>query len=535
MFDILLLNAQVVDGSGGTPHLGDVGIRDGEIAAVGDLAGAEARQRLECAGRVVAPGFIDVHAHSELTLLVNPAGESKLHQGITTELNGQCGLAPFPVRAEHRAEMRSVCTFIDAPVEWTWEQVDEYLGLLEAARPAYNVAVLVGQSALRAWVMGFEARTATPDELHQMCALLSDSLDRGAVGLSLGLSYPLGSFADSEEPLQLAAACAEHDGLVTVHLRNEGPALMDSLDEMFSVASRTGCRLQIDHLKTTGRANWGRAGAVLAKIEAAADAGIDASFDVYPYTAGSRHLYGSLPDWVVDGGIGPMIERLKQPAVRERLRESLHAWAEGHNAAGGFSLDFANTMITSVHTDANAACVGKRLSEIAEERRQDPLDATLDLLVEEEGQASCVMWAMNEDDVREFLRHPLGCIGTDGLAYAPYGPLSQGAPHPRCYGTFARFLGHYVRDEGLLPLPEAVRKCTSLPASRLRLGDRGLIGEGFRADLVVFDPATIAERSEYGRPHAYPEGIETVIVNGQIAISDGQTTSARPGTVLRGQ
>lgn len=534
MFDLLLLHGRVVDGSGGQALDADVGVEGGWIAAIGDLGGAEARERIDCSGKVVAPGFVDLHAHSELTLLVNPAGESKLHQGVTTELSGQCGLAPFPVRAQDREEMRSVCTFIDAPVEWTWEHVDEYLSVLEATHPSYNAAVLVGQSALRAWVLGFGARPATEDELARMRALLSESLERGGVGLSLGLSYPLGSFADGEEPLQLAATCAERDGLVTVHLRNEGPALMASLDEMLAVAARTGCRLQIDHLKTIGRRYWGRASEVLAKVEAAVDRGLDVTFDVYPYTAGSRHLYGSLPDWVVDGGVGPMIDRLREPEVRERLRESLDAWATGQDAAGGFSLDFANTMVTSVRTEANGWCVGKRLAEIAEKRGQNPLDATLDLLIEEAGEASCVLWAMSEEDVREFLKHPLGCIGTDGLAYAPYGPLSKGAPHPRCYGTFARFLGRYVRDEGLLPLPEAIRKCTSLPASRLKLSDRGLLKEGLRADVVVFDPLTVGERGEYGRPHVYPEGIETVIVNGELAVSQGETTEARPGMVLRG-
>jgi len=534
VFDILLLDGQLVDGSGSAARRGGVGLKDGRVAALGDLGKAEAGQRIDCAGRVVAPGFIDLHAHSELTLLVNPAGESKLHQGVTTELNGQCGLAPFPVREKDREEMRSVCTFIDAPIDWTWEQVDEYLAALEGAGPAYNVAVLAGQSALRAWVMGFADRPATADELREMRTLLSDSLTRGAVGLSFGLAYPLGSFADTQEPLELAATCAEHDSLVTVHLRNEGPALMESLDEMFEVASRTGCRLQVDHLKTIGPRHWGRAKQVLARIEAAAEAGLDIGYDVYPYTAGSRHLYGSLPSWVVDGGVGPMVERLRRPEVRKQLRESLEKWARGEEAGGGFSLDFANTMVTSVETEANAWCVGKRLDEIARERDRDPLDATLDLLIEESGQASCVIWAMSEEDVREFLSHPLGCIGTDGLAYAPYGPLSRGAPHPRCYGTFARFLGHYVRDEGLLPLPEAVRKCTSLPASRLRLSDRGLLREGYRADVVVFDPATVAERGEYGHPHQYPAGIETVIVNGQVALAGGETAPARSGMVLRG-
>ncbi|MGQ9732286.1 MAG: N-acyl-D-amino-acid deacylase family protein, partial [Candidatus Zipacnadales bacterium] len=466
MFDLLLLNGLLVDGSGAPPRRADLGIVGERIDRLGDLKQSLARQRLDCTGLTVAPGFIDLHAHSELTLLVNPLGESKLHQGVTTELNGQCGLAPFPVKPESREALRAVCAFIDAPVPWEWQHVDEYLTLLEQQRPAYNVAVLVGQSALRAWVMGFEARPATPDELVSMCALLTEALARGAVGVSLGLSYPLGSFCDREEALRLAGTCAIHAALVTVHLRNEGPGLMTALDEMLGIAEETGCRLQIAHLKCVGPPQWGQAEQVLERIERAVRAGINVAYDVYPYTAGSRHLYGSLPGWVLDGGIEPMIERLRRPEVREQLRQSLTQWAEGKDTAGGFALDFANTMITSVQSEANAACVGLRLDEIARQRGQEPLEATLDLLIEEKGQVNCVLWAMSEDDVREFLKHPLGCITTDGLAYAPYGPLANGAPHPRCYCTYAPFLGKDVRAEGRLSLAEAVRKCTSLPASR---------------------------------------------------------------------
>jgi N-acyl-D-amino-acid deacylase len=477
MLDILLRNGLILDGSGGASRRADVAIRDGRVGSIGDLSGGEAAEVIDCSGLVVAPGFIDLHAHSELTLLVNAAGESKLHQGVTTELNGQCGLAPFPVRPEHLDEMRSVCTFVGAPVEWTWQTFGDYLARLADARPAYNVATLVGQSALRAWAMGFGARVATSDELDAMCDLLRECLDAGSVGVSLGLSYPLGSFSDTEESRRLAEVAAEHDALVTVHLRNEGPGLHAALDEMLGIAQSTGCRLQIAHLKCIGRAHWGGAAKVLTRLESAVDAGLDVAYDVYPYTAGSRHLYGSLPDWVLDGGVGPMVARLREPETRRRLRESLDAWAEGQGTAGGFSLDFAATMITEVAGDENAWCVGKRLDEIARERGQDPLDATLDLLIEEQGEVSCVLWAMLEDDVQQFLAHPLGCIATDGLAFAPYGPLSKGAPHPRCYGTYARFLGHYVRDVGIVDLPEAVRKCTSLPASRLKLTDRGRIAE----------------------------------------------------------
>lgn len=533
MFDLVLLNGRIIDGTGAPSRRADVGIVDGRIESIGDLRLALARERLDCTGKTICPGFIDIHAHSELTLLVNPAGESKLRQGVTTELNGQCGLTPFPVRPVDREALRRVCTFIDAPVAWEWERTDEYLRRLEQARPAYNVATLVGQSALRAWVMGFEGRPASPEELVHMCVALNESLTEGAVGVSLGLSYPLGSFSDSDEPIRLAATCALHDGLVTVHLRNEGPLLSQALEEALEIARQTHCRLQIAHLKCSGRAQWGTARQVLEQIEEAVRQGVDVTYDVYPYTAGSRHLYGSLPNWVVDGGIAPMLGRLTDQETRKRLRDSLNGWGAGVDSGGGFSLDFANTMITSVRTERNSWCVGKRLAEIAVERGQDPLDATLDLLVEEEAAVTCVLWAMSEDDVREFLKHPLGCIATDGLSYAPYGPLSQAAPHPRCYGTYARFLGKYVRDERLLPLEEAIRKCTSLPASRLRLSGRGTLAGGNWADLVVLDPDCIAERGEYGRPHVYPDGIDYVIVNGRVAVRNQETTTERSGTVLR--
>ena len=534
MYNILLKNGLVIDGSGGASRRVDIAIQDGRIEAIGRLDSAGAAETIDCAGQAVTPGFIDLHAHSELTLLVNPAGESKLHQGVTTELNGQCGLAPFPVRAEAIPEMRSVCTFVDAPVEWSWESFGGYLEHLVAAGPAYNVATLVGQSALRAWVMGFEGRTVTPEELGDMCALLDECLKSGAAGVSLGLSYPLGSFGDTQECLSLARVAANHDALVTVHLRNEGPGLDAALDEMFGITEKTGCRLQIAHLKCVGEAQWGRSRKVLDKLDAVVAGGLDIAYDVYPYTAGSRHLYGSLPAWVLDGGVAAMVARLKETETRDALRESLSKWADGTDTAGGFSMDYAGTMITEVSSDSNAWCVGKRLDEIARERDQDPLDATLDLLVEEVGEVSCVLWAMSEDDVKQFLSHPLGCIATDGLAFAPYGPLSKGAPHPRCYGTYARFLGHYVRDVQLVSLEEGIRKCTSLPASRLKLSDRGRLAEGLRADITVFDPDTIAEKGEYGKPHVYPSGIGTVIVNGVVTLLEGETQSARAGTVLKG-
>jgi N-acyl-D-amino-acid deacylase len=290
--------------------------------------------------------------------------------------------------------------------------------------------------------------------------------------------------------------------------------------------------VHIDHLKATQQPNWGKVERALGLIERAASEGLDVTFDVYPYTAGSRHLHGSLPGWCQSGGTEAMLARLRDADCRQRLRAELDEWAQGQGAGGGFALDFPRIQITAVKTEGNQWAVGRRLDEIADRRGQDPLDATLDLLIEEEAFVSAVLHAMCEEDVRAALAHPLGCIGSDGIAFAPYGALSRGMPHPRSYGTFPRFLGHYCRDEGLLPLEEGVRKCTSLPASRLGLADRGVVRPGAKADLVVFDPEAMIDRATYEDPHQYPDGIRYVIVNGELVVGEGEESKMGTGRIL---
>ena len=525
-----------MDGSGGAGRRSDVGVCGGTIVALGDLPDATARRRLDCTGQVVCPGFIDLHSHSDLTLLQNPRAESKVRMGVTSECNGQCGMGVFPIRPGAEAELRAICSFIEAEVEFCWRSTAEYLAALRQAGPAVNVAPLLGQSALRAFAMGFANRPATAAEIDAMRAAARQGFVEGAVGISLGLAYALGSFAAREELVGLCCEAAAHGAEVSVHLRNEGVYQLVALDEVIGIAREASAdgplRLQIDHLKCSGKASWGNMPRVLTRIEQARDEGLDIAFDVYPYTAGSRHLSGSLPAWMHDGGNEALVGRLRDPQRRRRLREEFEAAPADPDVHNPLELSFGDILITDVGRDENRWAVGLRLDEVAQQRGQEPLEAALDLLAEEEAHVSACFFSMAEDDMRQALAHPLGSVATDGLAFAPYGPLAKGRPHPRSYGTYPRLLGKYVREEQLLSLPEAIRKCTSLPASRLGLSDRGLLCEGYAADLTVFDPQTIADTATYADPHQYPVGLTHVIVNGVLTVTHNEHTGAGAGVIL---
>lgn len=534
-FDMLITGGTIVDGTGTPGMRADVGVRGDIIATLGDLSGASAATVIDADGLTVMPGVIDCHAHSDLNLLADPRGASKLLQGVTTELNGQCGLGVFPVHDEDREALATACSFIAAPVEWTWESAADYLRTLEQARPAYSCAAMIGHSAVRAWAMGFDQRPPTADELEVMREALREAFDAGCAGISFGLAYAPGSFAEDEELIALIEVARERDRLVSVHLRNEGGEVLEAIGEFAELFQRAGDggRLQIDHLKCSGQRWWGRMADSLALIEKLRAGGLDIAFDCYPYIAGSRHLSGSLPDWVHAGGAEQMLARIALPETRDRLRAELDDWREGRVLHNPFELPFDKMVVTGVGSEANRSLIGMSTQEIADARGCDPVDAFLDLLVEERGHVNAVLFSMSEEDMNLALTHPLGCVATDGLAFAPDGPLAVGAPHPRCYGTFPRLLGHYVRERGLLSLEEAVRKITSWPAARLGVTDRGTIAEGKRADLVVFDANTIIDIATYDDPHRYPEGIEAVIVGGQVAAQGGVQSSDRHGGVLR--
>lgn len=535
-FELLILNTRLIDGTGAPARQADIGIRRDTIAAIGNLAGAETARIIDAAGLTVAPGFIDIHAHSDLTIQVNPAAESKVRQGVTLEVNGQCGYSPFPVSPGDRAELDALNPFVTAQPDWNWTTTADFLSALRAAGPSINLGQLAGHSALRARVIGFDNRTASPSEIAAICDQARAALDEGALGVSFGLAYALGSFAAKDEIEAVCAVAAQAGAMVSVHIRNEGELLLDSIEEMLDIARRVSerapLRLQFDHLKASGKRWWGKVADALELLESARAEGLDIAFDVYPYIAGSRHLSGSMPTWMHDGGNEALVRRLADPDCRKRLRDEHEAWLRGEIGHSPFELDFDRIVVTEVLTDSNAWTVGRNLAEVALERGQDEIDATLDLLLEERAQVSVVLFSMTEEDMTRALKHPLGCIGTDGLVFAPYGPLSRGKPHPRSYGTFPRAIGRYARDAGLMPVEEAIRKCTSWPASRLGLRDRGTIREGMKADLVIFDRDTLLDRATFDSPHQYPSGITQVIVNGQTVIDADRNLAPASGEVV---
>lgn len=523
MYDIILSGGTIVDGTGAPRYVADIGVTDATIADIGDLGDRRARRRIDASGLVVAPGFIDIHSHSDLYLLVNPRAESKIHQGVTTEVIGNCGMSPYPVEPDGIKALRSAMAYLDTQVDWSWRSAAEYFETLVGRNPSVNIVSLTGHIALRSHTIGFANRKPSRWQLDRMCEELRACLERGAAGLSFGLIYTPSCFADAEELTALARVVALYDGLCAVHMRDEGDGLIESVREVLGVAEQSGARFEISHLKAAYQPNWGKVPQVLELIEQARDKGIDVAFDCYPYTAGNSHLSSCLPIWAQEGGHWAILRRLRDPEVRNRLRQEYGPHMQRHAQS---------LVICDAATKAGQALVGKSLGQIAEQRGVEPLDAMLDVIIEEDNSVGVIMHSMCEKDVESALRHPMGSIGSDGLALAPYGPLSRGLPHPRSWGTFPRVLGRYRRERELLSLEEAVRKMTSLPASQVGLANRGRIAEGMAADLVVFADERIDDIATFDQPHRYPTGIEYVLVGGRVVIDHGEHTGAGPGQLL---
>jgi N-acyl-D-amino-acid deacylase len=519
-FDVLLRNARILDGTGGPWLEADLAVEGDRIAALGALASARAALEIDCAGASLAPGFIDAHSHSDLVVFEDGSCAPKLMQGVTTELLGQDGIAAAPIRTEHKADWRRHLSGLlgNPKLEWAWSSFDEYLSALENASPGTNLACLAPHGNLRLWVMGMEDRKASPAELEEMASLLRECMEAGAVGLSTGLIYPPCSYADEDELAALCAALVGCGGFLVVHMRSEDARVFEALGEMLRVSERSSAPLHISHLKVAGRPQFGRAGDLLAEIERARERGVEVTFDQYPYTAGSTMLFAILPEWLQEGGPDAMIERLGDAGVRERIVAELAKRGSGAAA-------ITDIRVAGVGSERNRHLEGRNLLEVAEALGKPLIDAVCDLLIEEDLNVSMILFIADEGDVQAILRHPLQIACTDGLL--------GGKPHPRLYGTFPRILGHYCRELGVLPLPEAVRKMTSAPAARLGLRDRGILRPGMKADLVVFDPERVIDRATYDEPRRPPEGILHVFVNGRHAVRHGELLEARAGRVLR--
>lgn len=517
--DWILRGGSVVDGRGGEAVRADVGLAGDRIVAVGDLSKASAANEFAAEGLLVCPGFIDVHTHSDAYLLIEPGAPSKIRQGVTTEITGNCGASAAPRWPGYTMPS----DWLEQTYPSEWHSVAEYRALLEVQRPAVNSAMLIGHRAIRAAVMGIAARAATKDEIAQMAVLLEVALEEGGAGLSTGLVYAPAMFAQPEEITALAQVVARHGGIYATHMRSEGGTLLEAIDEALEVARQSGVRLQISHLKTAGRANWHKLEAALTKIRAAQAEGIAVASDRYPYTASCTDLDVILPVWAAQGGRAVILARLRDPAERAKIRAEM--------AAARAEKYWEGVWIGSTRHPDNAAFAGKPILEAAAAWKLHPLDAALRFMETDELFTGGIFFGMSEENLWRILAEPWVMIGSDASIRAPWGPLSHDHPHPRAYGTFGRFM-RAVLDGKTVSVGEAIRKMTSLPAEHFRLKDRGAIREGAFADVVVIDPKTCRDRATYERPHQFCEGISAVWVNGVLTFRNGIDTGVRAGRYL---
>ncbi|HXC08049.1 MAG TPA: D-aminoacylase [Steroidobacteraceae bacterium] len=530
-FDVIIVNGRIVDGTGSPWYSGDVGVRDGRIAAIGNLAHARAKRRIDAAGNVVAPGFIDMLGQSEFTILVDPRLPSKIYQGITTEITGE-GNSAAPMTGHAREEAAQ--TLEHYGIKADWQTLGEYFARLERQGMGINLASYVGATSLREVVIGGENRPPTPEELDRMRALVREAMEEGAMGVSTALEYAPAPYASTEELIALAAEAAPYGGIYATHMRSEGDGMVAALEETFRIAREAHIPAEIWHLKVAGKNNWGHMPDVIRRIEAARAGGLDISADTYAYTAWFNEMSAFVPPWAHDGGNEKMVQRLKDPATRARIIKDIKtpsaAWDNEWDEVPGPE----SILIGVVKNPALRPLQGQTIAAIAKSRGKDPLETLLDILVEDNGFTNCAVFGMQEDDVTLALLQPWVSVNNDSSGTSPEGKLGEEHPHPRAYGTFPRILRKYVREEHRLSLEEAIRKFSALPAQRMRLADRGVLKRGLWADVVVFDPATIADRSTFSAPNQLAVGMRWVLVNGVPVIADGQMTGATPGQVLRG-
>ncbi len=528
VYDLIVINGRVVDGSGAETKAADVAVVKDTIAFVGPIEAAtraQARRVIDARGMVVCPGFIDIHTHSDYSLLVDGTAQSKVRQGVTTEILGEADSAgPITGKAPRVAPYG---------LNVDWSTLGEYFSRLERQGVSVNVGSFVGATQVRRCVLGEESREPTREEMDEMKRLVTEAMQDGALGLSVALLVPPNTYHTTAQLIELASTVKPFGGIYLTHIRSEGEGIEAAIAEALEVARKAQVPVEILHLKIADRRLWGRMDEICGLIDKARSEGIRASADQYPYIAGQNNLVALVPPWAMEGGRERMLDRLKNPSDRRRIERDLYSglpgWYNHYLAMSGWE----GCLVASVKSQANRKYEGKSIAEIARLSGKKPADTVFDLLLDEKGSVPAVYFLMSEEDVRVAMRRPWVSVGSDGAAVRPDGPLGEGKPHPRWYGTFPRVLGKYVREEHVLTLPDAIRKMTSLNAEKLGIGDRGLLRAGAKADITVFDPDKVADKATFENPHQYPVGIEYVIVNGVPVVEKAEHNGAKLGRILR--
>ncbi len=536
MYDVVIRNGLIIDGSGDDPYPGGVAIQDDKIVAVGEVDG-RAHHTINADGQAIAPGFINMMCWANESLIADGRSQSDIRQGVTLEIHGE-GWSMGPLNDELKAYFKSRQGDIQYDIEWT--TLREYLEYLVRRGVSCNVASFVGAGGVRGNVLGFEDRRPTANELAQMQRLVRQAMEEGAVGLSAALIYAPDSYADTDELIALASVAAEYDGLFAAHLRSEGETFYEALDEFFTILRASGVRGEIYHLKASGQRNWHKMDEVIRRIEAARAEGLPVTADMYTYHASSTGLDAIMPGWVQEGGHDAWVARLKDPDVRQRLMQEIvglgDSTADGNGSVGENSYVEAgsadNILLGGFRNPDLKLLSGKTLAEVAAMRGTSPLETAFDLIIEDNSRVSCIYFTMSEENVRKQMALPWVSFCSDSASLAPEGVFLQNHPHPRAYGSFARVLGKYVREEQVLTLQDAVRRLAALPAENLRLKERGRLLPGYYADVVVFDPATIQDHATFTHPHQYATGVSHVLVNGVPVLQEGEHTGATPGRVV---
>lgn len=536
MVDLLIKNGQVIDGTGTPAVKMDVAVNDGKIVDIAPVLEMDSNKIIDASGLVVCPGFVDIHSHTDATIIVNSRAESKIRQGVTTEVVGNCGMSAAPLTTKFMSDLKDHLTINSdfggtATLGDSWHTFGEYIAYLNALPLGINMMPLVGFGTLRSAVMGHKDGVPTADEMAEMEMLLEQSLDAGAAGLSTGLEYVPESFAKTEELIQLCKVVARKDKLYATHMRSESQYLFPAVEEAIRTAEESGCRLQISHLKLGGQFNWGRTKKLFDLLESAVERGVRLSWDQYPYTAWGTGLVDYIPAWVTKAGHEELVKLLGDPVSRKKIRAEIDAEIETGDHAYN-TAPWENVQIAMIRSKENKHLMGRRIADIAEERGVDPFDFIFDLLIAEKGMVKTLVFCMDEADVMTILQHPQTIISSDARAVATYGELSKGSPHPRYYGAFPRILGKYVREEKLMTLETAIKKMTSMPAKIMGLDTRGTLAPGKVADITIFNPDTVIDVASFENPHQYSRGIEKVIMAGTVVIDQGEHTGEMMGHII---